>query len=383
MSKTINIHPDLFKTEDGTRKKKEKPAGGLKLKFKSPNKHENKTTKRSILKFIRNHQDRNYRKMMDEPTLSDSISSGETPKETEFQNDFKESLNFLSNLVPVEPKKNQTLKHPPKFSMVPTLSPTNIYENVSLEFPTHSSPVGQSFTPSHQFIQKPTGVLQQPPPPLPPQFINRNNSIAPPKPLYGCLKNGNLPTYRQFHNKTMKHSHFPPSPPSHPIQSPLLHNGGGGNQNSIKIGQGVIGGDSSKETHKIPDSHKHHTFLKEFQEKLKQSQHKKLKYLKQKKTIRRTYKIGKSKTQPKVSVLLSNRTLRNTTSTRIQHLKQTPIDEIQRYLLKRGFIKVGSTAPNDVLRKMYESAILVCGEIYNHNPENLLYNFFHTNHDNE
>ena len=43
--------------------------------------------------------------------------------------------------------------------------------------------------------------------------------------------------------------------------------------------------------------------------------------------------------------------------------------------MKRGFIKVGSTAPNDVLRKMYESATLICGEIQNHNPDNLLYNF--------
>jgi hypothetical protein len=50
-------------------------------------------------------------------------------------------------------------------------------------------------------------------------------------------------------------------------------------------------------------------------------------------------------------------------------LKQTPIDEVRRYLTKKGFIRVGSDAPNDVLRKMYESAVLICGEIQNHNPE--------------
>jgi hypothetical protein len=108
------------------------------------------------------------------------------------------------------------------------------------------------------------------------------------------------------------------------------------------------------------------------------SQNPRLTYPKQKRTIRRTYKVGKSKTFPKVTVLLSNRTLRNHTMTKTHELKQTPIEEVRRYLMKKGMIKVGSTAPNDVLRKMYEAAQLICGEIQNHNPDNLLYNFLNT-----
>ena len=53
--------------------------------------------------------------------------------------------------------------------------------------------------------------------------------------------------------------------------------------------------------------------------------------------------------------------------------------EVRNYLLKNGFIKVGTNAPNDVLREMYESAQLMCGEIKNHNPDNLLYNYFNDN----
>ena len=49
----------------------------------------------------------------------------------------------------------------------------------------------------------------------------------------------------------------------------------------------------------------------------------------------------------------------------------------KRFLVKNGFVRVGSSAPNDVLRKMYETAKLMCGEIKNHNSENLLYNFLH------
>jgi glyoxylate carboligase len=100
---------------------------------------------------------------------------------------------------------------------------------------------------------------------------------------------------------------------------------------------------------------------------------------KRKKTLRRTYKIGKSKVLPRVSVLVSNRTIRNNISTKSQLLKQVDMSEVKKYLIKRGFIKVGSSAPNDVLRKMYEEAVLMCGELQNHNPENLLYNFMNQN----
>ena len=58
-----------------------------------------------------------------------------------------------------------------------------------------------------------------------------------------------------------------------------------------------------------------------------------------------------------------------------QDLKHISIEDVRRYLIKRGFIRVGSSAPNDVLRKMYETANLMCGEVENHNTENLLYNY--------
>ena len=43
----------------------------------------------------------------------------------------------------------------------------------------------------------------------------------------------------------------------------------------------------------------------------------------QKKTIRRTYKVGRSATLPKISVLVSNKTIRNNTTTKSQLLKQS------------------------------------------------------------
>ena len=98
----------------------------------------------------------------------------------------------------------------------------------------------------------------------------------------------------------------------------------------------------------------------------------------QKRTIRRTYKTGKSRTIPRISVLLSNKTMRSNVLEREVFLKQVPIDEIKKYLNKQGFTKVGTTTPNDVLRKMYESALLVCGEVTNYNADTLTYNFLNS-----
>jgi hypothetical protein len=118
--------------------------------------------------------------------------------------------------------------------------------------------------------------------------------------------------------------------------------------------------------------------MKQLREKLNQPKNgvpRNMKYLKQKKTVKRTYRLGKSKVFNKVSVLVSNKTIRKNVANKTQQIKETPIHEVRNYLVKKGFIKVGSTAPNDVLRKMYESAMLIGGEIQNHNIDNLLYNY--------
>jgi hypothetical protein len=97
------------------------------------------------------------------------------------------------------------------------------------------------------------------------------------------------------------------------------------------------------------------------------------------KLMKRTFRVGRDKYKPAVGVLLPNKTIKNNVTTQAYMLKQTPIAEVRKFLLKTGFIKVGSAAPNDVLRKIYESIKLIDGDVKNHNPDNLLYNFFNDN----
>ena len=55
----------------------------------------------------------------------------------------------------------------------------------------------------------------------------------------------------------------------------------------------------------------------------------------------------------KVSVLISNKTMRNKNENKAQQLKSVSMTEIYDYLIKKGLIKVGTNAPDNVLRQLY------------------------------
>ena len=91
-------------------------------------------------------------------------------------------------------------------------------------------------------------------------------------------------------------------------------------------------------------------------------------------TKKSTYKLGKIKAKNRVGVFIKNRDTQKNIKHEVSLLKQKSIQDIKNHLRSKNLIKVGSDAPNDVLRKMYEDSIL-SGEITNINNNNMVYNY--------
>jgi hypothetical protein len=320
LKKTIQINPDFLKFSSGGKTRKKRPEKTIKMKPQPGQPENNKTTKRKILNYIRRQQEDTYKQLLKEdvsPATKISIP------DTIAKSDFEKSLEFLENVVknpaPAS-NKNATLKQRP--TLATTLAPLNMFsdENVA--------------------IAPPENVFDMIVPPV----FQSGPDIQLAKPKYGCLKGGVLPTYRAWKSQTQRTDTMPTT------NTKLTPE-----QNRAELRQFF----KQRKDEKQRVAKAKHPVVRN----------------KQKRTLRRTYRVGKSKVYPKIGVLVSNRTIRNQIQSKCQLLKETPIEEVKKYLVKHGFIRVGSSTPNDVLRKIYESAMLMCGEIQNHNPDNLLYNY--------
>ena len=339
--KKIMVDMNLFKIPDKTRKKRNsEKKEGIKVKTPSEKKRNETLKKRSILKMIRQHQEDRYKKLFDEKKKTDTVV------DDSFNKDFKEAQVYLQTLTErKKEEKNTTLRN----YQAPPVRPNSLLFQPSQPIP--------------EVLNKISPTTGGAPVSLQPAIHN----VGAPK--YGCLKGGELPTYRTMMNQTRKESYVAPN-------NPIVSNPPVNLPTPLSPLPSLVTDPAKILEDKINESMKRANAVREVTEKLKQLKGgERPKKMKRKKTLRRTYKIGKSKLVPKVSVLVSNKTIRNNISTQSQLLKQTPIEEVKRFLVKRGLIKVGSITPNDVLRKMYESAVMVCGEVHNHNPENLLYNY--------
>ena len=413
--KTIQINPDFLKLPmkgNRTKKKTDEPKP-IKIRNEKNADSDSRKTIRKRINQIRKEQEERYKRLLKGEESSKSEVRVETTDPTktyadEFKSDFDDSLAFLQKLTDQNAQKikpsSSTLK---QYPVVPnstlfqftTQSPASIVPGIS-EFTTQSpasivpgipkSPVSDSVL-SHMNVAEnvsldvPADFLNPGIPiqtnllgssPLMPnlQFSTRSpiSSGIPqfPAPAYGCLKGGNLPTYRTYKNlgPINQVSGIPPFSGESVSQT-------GGSSNKT--------GSSSNLSKLTPEQQR--AELKQFIEKRKEEkqrvervkkQHRMLKpQKKQKRTTTRTFRVGKSKHYPRVGVLISNKTIRSQILAKKQKIREATMEDIRKYLIKKGLIRVGSSCPNDVLRKMYESSMMMCGEIQNHNPDNLLYNY--------
>ena len=277
----------------------------------------NTDLKRRLLKRIKEH------KQLDSKPLDSK------PLDLEIEtNDFKNSLEYLSLLKQKNELSNKTMKNYEQEKKQPI---------VFLDLP-------EELMKPEQFI---TNIQ-----------INRNDGIP-----YSNLKNGTKPLYRDW-SKTVRNypiinltnpiNNLTNEPINNPIntQQTMINEPINKPINTQQINPPIINNPIINTPITIPTiTNKRTTY----------------------KTIKRKYTLGKSLKNRSVGVLLKDKKSNATIIDAQKALKNKTITDVKQYLREHNLISGGGNTPNDVLRKLYESAMMA-GEITNSNKETLLEN---------
>ena len=332
--KKISIHPDLmFMTSGKTQKKKAPKEKKEQIKMKTQTKAKNHTLrKQSLLRMIRKHQDEKHRQQLQ------MISGNDNSQQSEkiYNNNMDDTLQFMNNI-----KEKHSANHTLKNNNYNTLSISQPSQPLSNN--TDSTPVVNLNNDSNLFdISTPNSSQEQSDVIIQDDSVKFHVNIPQNniQPKYGCLKDGNLPTYRTMNNTQQ----------------------GSTRKNLLQTIEGSK--HDSSQNAELNALQKYTSHKKAIEQRQKQ-----------KKIIRRTFNVGKKNKERKISVLISNKKIRSNTTLKLQQLKDISIFQVKNDLIKRGLIKVGCITPESVLRQMYSVVHSMCGSIQNHNAELLLHNY--------
>lgn len=435
LKKTIQINPELFHLSGSSNHNKtsKKERKAIIPSIIKPN-----SLKKELINRIKEHKGKENNKQQKPLPLNQSIQSIQsqyTKEDVDFTDEFNDSVNYLSSLsrkykedterktYEKKQQKNRELLARKTLKANPNPSP--------LSFDSHMYPDVQLELPEELIPQKPTSMFSMPRENMVPSAglsmnlkYNIDNNVP-----YGCLKNGIKPTYKSW-QKTKKN--YFPEPESSPIpsqntfqhsslhlnKSPSLANER--EQKLQMLKQKLKQHEENREKERAEYQHsvfslplppmsatdpeptississpsvsissistpiKQHVTLQMEEPKTTGNQSSESNHTDIlntpprkkiiKKTIKRKYTLGKSKIQRKVSVLIKNNETRKKIIHAHKELKKKPINEVKKYLKEHGLIKTGTSAPSDVLRKIYESAYLA-GDVVNYNKDVIIHNF--------
>ena len=337
--KTIKVNPIFLATSGSSVKnktRKEKPLGA--------SLGQSNNIKKKLIARIKNFQQNNKKEQT-------NVSVDNT-----FKDDFSESMQFLDELAKDKQehklnKHNATLKKKQK-------TDPNAYMQIATELP-----------PELQWsVSPPASAQAQQIQAQPIQAQPTISWIPPPQPLYSSLKNSSKPTYRTWLRTTQKNKPTVNKPPINILEDialvePLP-------TAAVAVAGAGIAGIAAVAAVAQPIAAVAPTASAVAPLPLYTPS------LPRRKKITRTfkYKLGKH-ANGKVSVLIKNAQTRRNVQTEHAQLKRKSILDVKNHLRSKNLLKVGSNAPNDVLREIYEQSILA-GQVENKAKDTLIHNYF-------
>ena len=388
-NKTISINPSLFSTGSSkTKKNRDKKTKPTTVPLISPNVLKNK-----LLKRIKEHKQKETQNLENNKRNLNTQIDVEIPVKNEilnFNDEFSDSINYLQTLskqknIDVEKKNSEILKQKRKDELE-RMTVRNYYS------------IGQPISQPIINIDLPEELIQSIVPTVSEPFkINIKNDVP-----YGILKGGAKPSYREW-SRTQRNNIVTNPNASLIIEGGNISSGNSARENRLNllkqkiknkneefrsdpllsenlikkpientIIQPEIVPNQPQQTVQ-PEITENQSQIQSIQEPIIGGKLIATKHI-TKKTIKRKYTLGKSQIKRTVGVLIKDRGTRKKVLYAQKDLKRKNMNDIKAYLREHNLIKIGSNAPNDVLRKLYESAMLA-GEITNSNPTTLLHNF--------
>jgi len=273
---------------------------------------------------------------------NNSIQSGGDTVEEEatekFTKDFNDQLGYLEKIIASKKKKKKKRRTRRAKSKQENIDSSGI----KVETPTLTKKLIPPAVPP----APPSSPVIMPPPVQSPPVINIHK-----EPKYGCLKGGIKPTYSEYRKTLKKNESKKEKISFEPL--PIATN----------------------------DVKERKTRLERLKEKIALPKiEPKKRFKKRKKTIK-IHHLGKNKKMAQVGVLIKSGKTRKRVKNEQDVLRSKCLSEVKLYLRKHNLIKAGTSAPEDILRKLYEDSFLA-GNIFNKNPDNLLHNYLSKELDN-
>ena len=367
--KTILINPEIFNISAKTKKNRDKKQP-INIPLISPNILKNK-----LLKRIKEHK-------TNEITEHKNM---DVNNDIKYTNEFNDSIEYLQSLSNKN-KKDEHEKQKQRYKE--DLSRKTLRNNFSINTENLTQPYVQLELPDElkQNYYNNVDNISQP--------IKLNYNIDKDIP-YGCLKGGFKKTYRnykincnnQISEENVSEREFKLNKLKEKIlskrQSEIINNSNLQNDSySNEIAKLLVNPETPKllvnpETPKllvnteIPKSLVNTELNNNNTSNEISSNQPITKLIKQ--TTLRKHILGKSRNQKTVSIFIKDKNTQKKILNAQKELKKKDIPSIKKYLHSHNLMMAGSNAPNDVIRKMYESAVL-SGEITNNNKEIIIHN---------